>query len=214
MEAGANPEPEQRNWWQRLPTWAKWVIGVVAAFFLMGIGAAIAGGGEEDKLKDEISSLEQSLGETEAGRDEAESEASELEAEQTEAIEVAEEKAERIVGNARGEASSLSGDVADAKQELKSVQGELSAVEGELGGAEERLAMSEITDGVWQLEVDYVAGTYKAPGGGGCYWEKLSSPSGEFDAIIANGGFEKNQILTIDSAYFSTSGCGTWELVE
>jgi len=214
MEAGANPEPKQGNWWQRLPTWAKWAIGVVAAFLLMGVGAAIAGTGEEDELKDEVASLERSLADTEADRDDAVGEAAELLAEQDEAIEAAEEKADRIVGDARDEADSLGGAVADAKQELKATESQLSAVEGELGGAEERLAMSEITDGVWQLEVDYVAGTYRAPGGGGCYWEKLSSPSGEFDAIIANGGFEKNQILTIDSPYFSTSGCGTWELVE
>jgi hypothetical protein len=46
--------------------------------------------------------------------------------------------------------------------------------------------------------------------GGGCYWEKLSAPTGKLGDIIANGGFEANQTLVIDSPSFSTSDCGEW----
>jgi hypothetical protein len=45
--------------------------------------------------------------------------------------------------------------------------------------------------------VDYEAGTYRAEGGGGCYWERLKSPSGKLSDIIANGGFNPNQTLVI-----------------
>ena len=72
------------------------------------------------------------------------------------------------------------------------------------------MSASTIPDGTWELGRDYEAGTYRAPGGGGCYWEKLSAPTGKFGDLITNGGFEKNQTLVIDSPYFSTSDCGEW----
>jgi len=63
MESGMPPKlgepkpPREGNWFIRLPTWAKWTIGVVAALLLLGAGAAI-GSGEEDELKDDIAALE------------------------------------------------------------------------------------------------------------------------------------------------------------
>jgi hypothetical protein len=59
------------------------------------------------------------------------------------------------------------------------------------------------------LTVDFTPGTYRAPAGGGCYWALLGSADTE--DIINNGGFNKNQTLTIDSPYFETSDCGTWQ---
>ncbi|UJA20930.1 hypothetical protein HJD18_12380 [Thermoleophilia bacterium SCSIO 60948] len=87
---------------------------------------------------------------------------------------------------------------------------DLDARAAELTEAEQTLESTTIPSGVWELGRDFEAGTYRAPGGPGCYWEKLSAPSGKFGDIIANGGFGKNQTLTIDSPYFSTEGCGDW----
>lgn len=127
----------------------------------------------------------------------------------------AEDKAEQIVKDAKAEASSLEDSVSSAKQELDSVEGELSETESELGGAEERVAKGTITDGVWRIDRDYLPGTYEAPGGGSCYWALLSEVGGGgVEGIIENGGFNKHQILTIESPYFETRACGTWRLVE
>jgi hypothetical protein len=58
-------------------------------------------------------------------------------------------------------------------------------------------------------------GTYKAPGGGSCYWERLSGFSGELNDIIANDVATRNPIVTIapSDAGFNTSDCGTWKRV-
>jgi hypothetical protein len=107
--------------------------------------------------------------------------------------------------------------LADREAAIARQQGELDdraagldARAQELTAAEQTLEQNTIPDGIWELGRDYEAGTYRASGGGGCYWEKLQSPSGDFSDIIANGGFSPNQTLVIDSPYFSTDGCGEW----
>jgi hypothetical protein len=55
-------------------------------------------------------------------------------------------------------------------------------------------------------------GTYRAPGGEGCYFERLRSFSGSLNAILANGnpvGPIVVMILPTDKG-FSTRDCGTW----
>lgn len=64
MAGELKPNPAVRgsgwSWWNRLPTWAKWTIGVVGAFILMGIGGAIVSGeSEDDKLEEQIAVLEE-----------------------------------------------------------------------------------------------------------------------------------------------------------
>jgi septal ring factor EnvC (AmiA/AmiB activator) len=204
------------HWWNRLPTWAKWTIGIVGALLLLGIGGAIASGeNEEDQLKERIEVLEERVEVSGEQADAADREVAAIEGEVDKLTAQAEDKAEQIVKDAKSEASSLESSVSSTKQELESVGDELSATESELGGAEERVAKGTITDGVWQIERDYLPGTYEAPGGGTCYWALLSSlGSGGVEGIIENGGFNKHQILTIESPYFETKSCGTWKLVE
>jgi hypothetical protein len=204
------------NWWNRLPTWAKWTIGVVGAFILMGIGGAIAAGdNEEDKLKEQIAVLEERVETSGERADAAHREVAAIEGEVEALTAQAEDKAKQIVRHAKSEANSLEGSVSNTKQELGLVEGELAETESELGGAEEKVAKGTITDGVWQIERDFLPGTYEAPGGGSCYWALLSSlGSGGVEGIIENGGFNEHQILTIESPYFETSECGTWKLVE
>jgi hypothetical protein len=204
------------SWWNRLPTWAKWTVGIVGAFVLMGIGGAIASSeGEEDKLKEQIATLEERV---EVSNDRAATARDRVLAieDEVDALTArAEDKAKQIVEDAKSEASSLNSSVSSAEQELESVEGELSATESELGGAEEKIAKGTITDGVWRIERDYLPGTYEAPGGGSCYWALLSEVGGGgVEGIIENGGFNKHQILTIESPYFETRACGTWKLVE
>jgi outer membrane murein-binding lipoprotein Lpp len=77
--------------------------------------------------------------------------------------------------------------------------------------SEQTIEQNTITDGIWQVGKDFEAGTYRAPGGGSCYWALLNSANTQ--DIVNNGGFGPNQTLTIDSAWFETSDCGDWTKV-
>ena len=72
-------------------------------------------------------------------------------------------------------------------------------------------------DGTWVVGSEISPGSYQAPGGFLCYWERLSGFSGGFNEIIANGGVEGGrQIVTIQTsdAGFKTNGCGEWSRVR
>jgi hypothetical protein len=233
---GAAPPPaSSRNggWWSRLPRWAQWSIGIVAALILLGIGGAIgSSGAKEGELKDEVANLEGQVKQANSAQKQAEADAAKAEEAEPAAIEAgeqhaakiiegAEAKADKIVKSASSEEQEISGQISAQKGELSNLEGKAESTEtrisnlrGEEDEAEEVAAKSEISDGTWQAERDYIPGTYEAPGGGSCYWALLSEPGGGgIEGIIENGGFNKHQILTIDSPYFETRGCGIWERV-
>jgi hypothetical protein len=66
--------------------------------------------------------------------------------------------------------------------------------------------------GTYIVGTDISAGTWQAPGGSSCYWERLSGFSGEFEDIIANDFGSTSPIVTIAAGDrgFKTSECGTW----
>ncbi|WP_208379069.1 hypothetical protein [Cumulibacter soli] len=69
--------------------------------------------------------------------------------------------------------------------------------------------------GTYLVGVDIAPGTYLAPGGTLCYWERLAGLSGDFEDIIANGLSDGGQVyVEIDAmdVAFKTEGCGTWEM--
>ena len=59
---------------------------------------------------------------------------------------------------------------------------------------------------------DIAPGTWSAPGGDSCYWERLSGFSGTFDDLIANDFGSTGPIVTISAsdAGFDSTSCGTW----
>lgn len=63
---------------------------------------------------------------------------------------------------------------------------------------------------------DVQPGTYRNTATDGCYWERLSGTSGDFEDIITNGFSEGQSYVTIapTDVAFNSSFCGTWELVE
>lgn len=72
-------------------------------------------------------------------------------------------------------------------------------------------------DGQYLVNSQIVPGTYQAPGGSNCYWERQSDLSGKFEGIIANdwvpgGG---SVLVTIDPSDvgFKAKGCGTFKQV-
>ena len=170
--------------------------------------------------KDKVADLEAELSDSQASL----SESKDAQAAAEDRADAITDKKNQIIGQARGKAADLVSSAKDelagyqdkldqTKQDLTSTEGKLTSVQASLDQAQETKAKSSFGNGTWQSGVDYIPGTYSAPGGGGCYWEKLNGPSGGgLNNIIDNGGFDRNQIVSVDSPYFHTSGCGTWTL--
>ncbi|MDD9204918.1 hypothetical protein PU560_00395, partial [Georgenia sp. 10Sc9-8] len=57
-----------------------------------------------------------------------------------------------------------------------------------------------IGSGTHVVGTDVAPGTYRAPGGSSCYWERLSGFSGELDDVLANGFADRLPIVTIRSS--------------
>jgi hypothetical protein len=68
------------------------------------------------------------------------------------------------------------------------------------------------SDGYFILGTDVAPGTWVAPGGPNCYWERLAGFSGDFSQIIANNFGGGQQIVSIGpgDAGFHSESCGTW----
>ncbi|WP_250445534.1 hypothetical protein [Actinotalea sp. C106] len=75
-------------------------------------------------------------------------------------------------------------------------------------------ARTSFKDGSWAVGSQIKPGLYTAPGGrGDCYWERRSSFSGEFSAVLENGltfGGRNSVRIYPGDAGFLTDGCGTW----
>ncbi len=82
------------------------------------------------------------------------------------------------------------------------------AEEEPTGGGAERATV--FGDGTWIVGEDIRPGTYRAPGGARCYWERLRNFSG--NGIITNGFGDRNPVVTIaaSDAGFRTEDCGEW----
>jgi transposase-like protein len=205
MEAGREQvEGWKKNPWSKLPTWARWGLGILGALILLGIGAAI-GSGEEDDLKAEVTELT-------AERDQAIEEVAAVVDRKEQILSAARSSAADIIGDARSERSAATGKLRRLRSEVSATQNELAQTESSLAGAEHEEALSTISDGTWQAETDFIPGTYRAPGGSNCYWATLNSAD-PYD-IASNENGTGPQIATIESPYFQTDGCGTWERIE
>jgi hypothetical protein len=106
--------------------------------------------------------------------------------------------------------ASREAELVDLENDLRAREQELDDREGDIRATEQRVARSTFGDGIWQVGVDIPPGLYRSAAGGDCYWAKLSNATGNFSSIITNGGFEANQTVQIDSAWFESSGCGEW----
>jgi len=196
-----------RGWVRARPS--IWVVStfVVAALIGVGVGASGQGSIEDEKadLEERVADIGESLDASEEAQEEAEAEAEEVDDERRQIIFAAENKARNIVGKAKDEAAELE----DVQTEISAAEGQLENVEAALEGAQEEEAKSTIPgNGTYQLDVDYIAGTYKASGGAGCYWATLNSPD-PFD-IAANENASGPTIAPITTPYFQTEGCGEW----
>ena len=180
------------------------VAGLV--LFLLGVGVGSAGT-DDTAAQEEAAEAQDDIAQLEA----------QLERERN-ARESAAERAEDL----NDQVVDLSGEVADLERELEDTQ-ESPQDSGGVGGAgggggsgsggSSGTAARSFGDGTWRVGEDIQPGTYRSPGGPNCYWERLRNFKGGFNSIIVNGGFSRNQTVTIDSsdAGFSTTRCGTWQ---
>lgn len=71
-------------------------------------------------------------------------------------------------------------------------------------------------NGQYRVGTDIAPGTYVAPGGTTCYWERQSTFGGSgVESIIANDLSQGGQVVVTIAASdkgFKTSGCGTWKM--
>lgn len=67
-------------------------------------------------------------------------------------------------------------------------------------------------NGTWIVNTDIAPGTWSAPGGSNCYWERLSEFSGSLNSIVANDVDAVSPTVTIGptDAGFVSEDCGTW----
>jgi hypothetical protein len=69
-----------------------------------------------------------------------------------------------------------------------------------------------VGDGTWSLGIDVAAGTWKAPGGPDCEWERLSDLAGLSNSVAQQGGGAGAQAVGLegDEVALRTRGCGVW----
>jgi len=189
---GAAREDPFRRWVRSRPVWAVCIAVGVALIAGMGLGAA----GQSSEINDKDSQIE-SLESQIAG---LESDKSGL---------------EQDVADANSQADQVMDQAKDVKAQAKAQAAAVKAQAAKVAAREEKVSAAEQTikhntfgDGVWQVGVDFDAGTYRSSAAD-CYWEKLSSAGGDFNDIISNGS-GPNQTVTIDSPWFSSSYCGKW----
>ena len=76
--------------------------------------------------------------------------------------------------------------------------------------------LTAITPGTWIVGAQMTPGTYRADNSGpGCYWTRLTSFTGAFDAIIASAfvtstGVQLVTIANTDVGFSTSIECGTW----
>lgn len=110
-----------------------------------------------------------------------------------------------------------SGDLDERSAELDAREEALDEREADIVKLETYLDENSFGSGTLLVGEQINPGTYSAPGGSNCYWERLSGTSGEFGDIISNEWEPNNSqvLVTIRSSdvAFSSSGCGTWTRV-
>ncbi|MDQ3767793.1 MAG: hypothetical protein M3346_10665 [Actinomycetota bacterium] len=100
----------------------------------------------------------------------------------------------------------------DREGGLDSRESELEDREAAVGAEEQAIEDATFGNGTFVVGEDIPAGTYTAPGGGGCYWARLSGLSGSLNDVMANhfGPGTQTVALSGSEAAFETDGCGEW----
>jgi hypothetical protein len=126
------------------------------------------------------------------------------------------------VSGYQDQVSSLQGERAGMLGQISSLKGQVTDLKSKLQHASQQPASAPtsgipagghaFSDGSYVVGTDIQPGTYRASGGGSCYWERLSGFSGNFGDLIANGIGVNQPIVTIQPTDkgFTSERCGTW----
>lgn len=97
------------------------------------------------------------------------------------------------------------------QRQNKTLTGTVAGLEQELRAAKPAGQTGVRMDGTWRLNLDITAGTWRTAGtNAGCYWERVSDLSGEFESIIANNFANGPMVVTFpssDAAVTFSGGC-------
>jgi hypothetical protein len=191
------------------------VVAIAGMLIVVVVGGGLvlvsAKAGEIDDVKAELHEKQAQVATVEEELDSAKRLADSVVSRKEDILSSARSEAQSIVGTARSERSSAQSNLAELKGELQTTESSLVETESSLEGAEHTKELSSFGDGIWQAETDFIPGTYRTAGGNGCYWAKLNSAE-TFDIADNNNGVGQ-QVVTLDTPYFQTEGCGTWERI-
>lgn len=74
---------------------------------------------------------------------------------------------------------------------------------------------TSFSDGIFIVNTDITAGTYRSTGGNGCYYSRLKGFGGTLSDIISNENTDTSAIITIAATDkgFKSVRCGTWSKI-
>lgn len=112
----------------------------------------------------------------------------------------------------KDELQAAASDVQDREAAAAARETELATRETAVGAAEAAKKANEFGPGVHLVGTDIQPGQYRNGGSSRCYWARLSSTSGDIDAILANDNVDGQAIVSIapTDVAFESSRCGTW----
>lgn len=185
---------------RREHTWI-WILGVVVVALVIGTLVGMVLGSNQDEL------------------DAANAKISQLQVEANQAHATAQsnlaraDSAEAQVEGLESQITDLQGQVSDLKKDVTHWKGKVTE-QAKQGGYSVN-ATATFGDGTWRVGEQIQPGTYQAPGGGMCYWERLRGFSGNFGDIITNDFGSKNVTVTIltTDVGFTAEDCGTFHKI-
>jgi hypothetical protein len=188
---------------------------VIVAGLIVTVVLVSGKSGELDDAKAELQQEQAAAVKLEAERDVAQRQADAVRSRKDQILSAAESQAKQILGSAKRERENAEEDLSNLESETASASASLEETKASLEGAEQEKNLSSFPAGIMKAEVDYLLGaTYEASGGAGCYWALLNSANTN---DLAGNEFTPNatqQIVTIETPYFTSEGCGTWERIE
>jgi hypothetical protein len=201
-EEGAGDESTKKDWYARpLAGWRLWA--AIGGALVIGLVIGVASSSDTSQIEDlnaQVGSLQEDLSNT---QDELASTADERDAAKEEAAR-AKEQARTADDRAEKAAEKA---VASQQEDLDAREANLDSRQADIDQQVQTIKDNTITDGIWQVGVDFDPGLYRAPGGGLCYWARLDSAD---TGDIADNGLGKNPTVQLDSGFFETQDCGEW----
>ncbi|MEE6281651.1 hypothetical protein [Georgenia sp. MJ170] len=181
------------------------------ATFLLGIGIGVVSSSTDPTSTPEYTTLATERDDLAAQVKSVEVRAAEAE-DQIGAAEQRADDAESASEDRAGELDERSAALDERETELAGLEGEVAEREAAVGTAEDRVAETQINNGMWTVGVDVEPGTYRVVEAltDRCYWAILRTGSNGGDIIenaLPSGGFPT---VTLSDGQDFENSCGVW----